>query len=743
MSLPAADRLVADRYALKAPLGRGGMGVVWRAHDAVLGREVAVKEVVFPPTMAEQERRPAQARVMREARAAARLNHPGAVTLYDVVQDHGGTFIVMELVNAPTLAELVREGGPLPVERVAEIGAQVASALEAAHAAGIVHRDVKPGNVMVPEQGVAKLADFGIASLQGDPQLTSTGLVIGSPAYMAPEQAKGEESGPAADFWALGATMFYAVEGEPPFDRGTSIATLAAVVNDPPRAPRRAGALAPLITALLSKDSGSRPSGPELRAELGRLVAARPSPPTEVLPVHGPGRTVPLPATSDDSPGPAAPSPGPAAPSRTPATPPPPPGPATPPIAPAASAPAGSGAVDNREHPTPPSDTLPLRGTSHPEVAVAPAGTAADEGPEEGASPAGAAGEIEDAEVEVSPAGPAATEDPEARAAPPATAAGEDPEAGVAPADRAAASGAAAGLSPAGREATEDAEAGVSPADPAAPHQPEAEVGPAAAGEPDAGVASAGPWAPGTDREPSRPLLPPAPVVDRPGRGRMAGVIALLVVLGLAAVLLAVNLRSGGGGEPTAAPETTAAGGAGTRASETTRQAASTTEAPGTTNAPTTTAAAGGLPAGWKSFTNRQGSSRVGVPPGFRARTRDRFNATVVEEQDGDRRVFTVRSQNPSARLPQASRVYRADAPGNFDDFHEVSYKENQTYAGHKGAVVFEYEAVMDGRRVHVSHINFKGRTWGYNVEFIVPADRWDASQGLARQFEQAFQALG
>jgi serine/threonine protein kinase len=262
MSEPAADRLVADRYALRAPLGRGGMGVVWRAQDAVLGREVAVKEVVFPPTMAEDERRPAQARVMREARAAARLNHPSAVTLYDVVQDGGGTFIVMELVNAPTLADLVRDGGPLPVGRVAEIGAQIASALEAAHAAGIVHRDVKPGNVMVPDQGMAKLADFGIASLQGDPQLTSTGLVIGSPAYMAPEQARGEESGPPVDFWALGATMFYAVEGEPPFDRGTSIATLAAVVNDPPRAPRRAGQLASLITALLAKDPGSRPSGP-------------------------------------------------------------------------------------------------------------------------------------------------------------------------------------------------------------------------------------------------------------------------------------------------------------------------------------------------------------------------------------------------------------------------------------------------------------------------------------------------
>ena len=181
---------------------------------------------------------------------------------------------------------------------MAEIGAQVASALEAAHQAGIVHRDVKPGNVMVPGNGTAKLADFGIASLQGDPQLTSTGLVIGSPAYMAPEQARGEESGPAADFWALGATMFYAVEGEPPFDRGTSIATLAAVVNDPPRTPRRAGRLTPLIAALLAKDPGSRPSGPELRAELDRLAAIPSSPPTEVLPAYGPGRTIPLPAAS-------------------------------------------------------------------------------------------------------------------------------------------------------------------------------------------------------------------------------------------------------------------------------------------------------------------------------------------------------------------------------------------------------------------------------------------------------------
>src|SRR4029453_6530335 len=239
MAEPAPDRIVADRYALKRPVGRGGMGVVWHARDVVLGREVAVKEVVLPPTLPDSERRAAQARVMREARAAARLNHPSVVTVYDVVQDQGGTFIVMELVGAPTLAELVRAEGPLPPERVAESGAQVASALEAAHRAGIVHRDVTPGNVMVSEDGTAKLADFGVASLQGDPRLTSAGLAIGSPAPMAPAQAKGEPTGPPTDYWGLGATMFYAVEGQAPFDQGSSIATLTAVVNQDPRPMRR------------------------------------------------------------------------------------------------------------------------------------------------------------------------------------------------------------------------------------------------------------------------------------------------------------------------------------------------------------------------------------------------------------------------------------------------------------------------------------------------------------------------
>jgi hypothetical protein len=220
-------------------------------------------------------------------------------------------------------------------------------------------------------------------------------------------------------------------------------------------------------------------------------------------------------------------------------------------------------------------------------------------------------------------------------------------------------------------------------------------------------------------------------------------VVALLLVLGLVGVLLAVNLRSGGDDDPTAAPQTTAGGAATTQPTENTR-AETTSTAPETTDAPTTTAAPeDGLPEGWTAFTNRAGSNRVGVPPGFRARTRETYNATVVEERDDPRRVFTVRSSNPANPLPQASQDYRAWAPRNLDDFREVSYRENQTYAGRKGAVVFEYEANINGRRVHVSHINLKGRTWGYNVEFMVPAGQWDASQGLARQFEAAFEPLG
>jgi serine/threonine protein kinase len=562
MAVRAADRVIANRYALKAALGRTELGTVWRAQDTLLGRAVVVREIVLPPWLADAERRATQASVLREAGAVARLAHPGVVAVFDVVADHDGVFIVTELVQAPTLADLVLTEGPLPPRRVAEIGVEVASVLEVAHSAGIVHRDVTPANVMVRRDGGVRLTGFGVTPLQGVPQLAATALALGSPSYVAPEQARGMPSGPAADVWALGATMFFAVEGEPPFDKGTLVRTLAAVVGEEPRPMLRAGPLEGLLTALLAKNPDDRLSASKVRIWLRWLVDV----------AQGPGGTIPPPST------------------RSPST-------------------------------EPSTETAPVQ-------------------------------------------------------------------------------------------------------------------------------------------RPSRPVLPPAPPAPR-RNGRRLLVAALLLGGGLLTAWLT------GASPPDltahrAAPPTTRAGAAvnpgreqaapastrgGVARAGTTRPAVPTTRRPATTRAPTTPTTGGadhgGRPAGWRAFTNRAGNDRVGVPPGFRVRTRQRYHAVVVEEQGGAGRVFTVRSQTPSALLPQASRDYRAWARRNFAGFREVRYAEDQTYDGRPGAVVFEYEAVRDGRLVHVSHINLKGRTWGYNVEFIVPAGQWDASKGLARQFEQAFQPLG
>lgn len=270
-------RVVAGRFRLIEPLGRGGMGTVWRAEDQVLGRIVALKEVSLPPALDESERDQMRRRVFREARAAARLNHPAAVTVYDVLEEDDYTFIAMEMVDSPTLLAIVEEQGPLAPARAAGIGLRLVEALEAAHAEGIVHRDVKPANVMVAGD-LVKLADFGVASVKGDPQLTATGLLLGSPSYMSPEQASGEPAGPASDLWALGATLHFAVEGEGPFDREGPLPTLMAITNEPPPEPVHAGPLAPVIRALLDKDPGRRPGPERLREMLGPVaVAAQPA----------------------------------------------------------------------------------------------------------------------------------------------------------------------------------------------------------------------------------------------------------------------------------------------------------------------------------------------------------------------------------------------------------------------------------------------------------------------------------
>ncbi len=265
---------VADRYELIEPVGRGGMGTVYRGRDRLLKRDVAVKAVEVPATVPPEERDTHRARVLREARAAAQLAHPNAVTIFDVVEQDQRVYVVMELIDARNLEQMVQQEGPLPPERAARIGLQILAALEAAHDKGVVHRDVKPANVMVKRDETVKLSDFGIATIKDDARLTMTGHVLGSPAYMAPEQAQGGDSSPKTDLWGLGTTLYYAVENRPPFDRGQPISTLTAVVNDEPADMTHRGPLADVIRRLLAKDPDARPSVEDARAMLTRVAHA-------------------------------------------------------------------------------------------------------------------------------------------------------------------------------------------------------------------------------------------------------------------------------------------------------------------------------------------------------------------------------------------------------------------------------------------------------------------------------------
>ncbi|WP_203726870.1 serine/threonine-protein kinase [Paractinoplanes durhamensis] len=270
----ADPQLVAGRYQVQAPLGEGGMGRVWLARDVVLDREVAVKEVVLPDDLTESERDAMQGRTLQEARAAARLAHPNVARVFDVFEDDGRPWIVMEHVPSRTLQDVMDAEGPLDPKRVAEIGLQVLAALQAAHRAGVRHRDVKPSNVLLADNGRVVLTDFGIATIEGDSNITGSGLVLGSPQFMAPERALRGGSPPESDLWSLGATLYAAVEGRPPYQRPSAVGTLMALASEDPEPPHRAGALRPVLEGLLRKDPDERidadEAGRRLRKAAGR-----------------------------------------------------------------------------------------------------------------------------------------------------------------------------------------------------------------------------------------------------------------------------------------------------------------------------------------------------------------------------------------------------------------------------------------------------------------------------------------
>src|SRR5579875_1677037 len=266
-------RIIAGRYRLTDPIGRGAMGTVWRAWDELLDREVAVKELRIRDGLPDDERSRACARTLREARTAARLSHPGVITIYDVAEEDGRPWIVMELVEASSLDRVIESDGPLSPQRAAEAGRQLLGALAAAHAAGVLHRDVKPSNVLLAADGRTVLTDFGIATFEGDPALTQTGMVMGSPGFTAPERIQGNPATPASDLWSLGATLYAAVEGQGPFDRrGGPITIMSAVINEDPPQARAAGALAPVISALLRRNPADRPDAATAARMLGAAV---------------------------------------------------------------------------------------------------------------------------------------------------------------------------------------------------------------------------------------------------------------------------------------------------------------------------------------------------------------------------------------------------------------------------------------------------------------------------------------
>ncbi|MFD9258062.1 serine/threonine-protein kinase [Streptomyces sp. NPDC059538] len=301
----SAQRLVAGRYRLLSRLGEGGMGTVWRARDETLHREVAVKEVRAPAGLRAGDITRMYSRLEREAWAAARIPDRNVVTVHDVVMEDDRPWIVMELIRGQSLADLLRAEGPLTPRHAAHIGAEVLSALRAAHAAGVEHRDVKPANVLLAQDGRVVLSDFGIAVVEGSTALTMTGEVVGSPEYLPPERALGRPSGPESDLWSLGVMLYAAVEGISPFRQDTALSTLRAVVDEEPPEPTRAGPLAPVIAGLLRKEPAERTPAAEVAVALRDIAhepdatttASRilPSPTATATPTPAQTATAPVP----------------------------------------------------------------------------------------------------------------------------------------------------------------------------------------------------------------------------------------------------------------------------------------------------------------------------------------------------------------------------------------------------------------------------------------------------------------
>jgi len=725
-----AGFVLSGRYRLVEPLASGGMGTVWRALDLLLDRPVAVKEVRLPPSLDDDARQLLRRRTIREAQVAARLRHPAVVTIFDVVEQDGRPWIVMELVPSRSLADIIRTDGPLPPARVAGIGLRVLDAIVTAAAAGVEHRDIKPANVLVTTQGGVVLTDFGIARHVGDDTLTSAGLIVGSPDYLAPERARGRAGGLAADLWSLGATMYDAVEGRRPFERNGPLPTLAAVVMDEPDPPQRAGPLRPVIDGLLVKDPAHRLDADRTRSMLQRVLRGRPA-----------GGTVPLPRhPSDDRPPRSA---------REPAAEPPvviPMSPTRPWPADGATDPAPPGAADRTTASTPVAGEPTAATADGTAAAAAPAGTEPADGRADDTASTGTDRAIR-AVVPSGAVEPTITEPANGRAAGPAGAA----VVAGSPVPASAVGRAGAESTRADAERTTDAAAGrvdgstaVAGSDPAAARSADT---PAADGS-------------GPQRTPTLPGAPPRDPRRRRRSALLAGVV-VLVLAGIAAALVPVLRNDPGNGA--AGPAGQASGPAGqgrgpaatapvTGGTAPTASSGAPTSRPSTTAsrtpAPTTRATTSGnasatglevvAPTGFTRYTDPVDGFSLVVPAGWRPVR----SGTLVDFHDPTSSRF-LRIDTSDHALPDPYQNwidYEQEFRQGRTSYQLIGIRRVPDYRPDEGWTTADWEFMLGSTHVLDRNIRVSASR-AHAIYWSTPQSRWNTadSRRILQLAEQSF----
>ncbi|MFJ8689128.1 serine/threonine-protein kinase [Micromonospora wenchangensis] len=677
------SQLVADRYRLLSPLGQGGMGRVWKARDEVLHRDVAIKELVPPPSLTDDERREMRERSLREARAIARLNHVNVVRIFDVLRTDGDPWIVMEYVASKSLQDTLAEDGPVPASRAVEIGLGVLGALKAAHKAGVMHRDVKPGNVLLGTDGRVVLTDFGLATIPGDPNVTRTGMVLGSPAYIAPERARDGTAGPEADLWSLGATLYAAVEGKSPYARPSAIGTLAALATEPLPPARNAGPLKPVLTGLLRKDPAERITAEVAERMLRRAAGKRARGISLLDGVRRPGPNGPREPRTPVVPAPRPAQGGTGA--KTSSS-----------LAAAAGAATGTAAAKAAAAKTAADSATATGGAAEPTVvtgastggaeatATVPAGV--DAGPTTKVTPPTGA--------DAAPTGPADSAD-----APPT--AGSTGKA-VAPADPDAAP--TSKIDPPVRAGR---------ADPPPPANPtavlDAPVSPPAGS---AGVASV-PVYDGT---------PP----DHKRRNLLIGALVAVLLVGLAlAVPLLTRSDDPGNGTPQATdPTSAAASSAASSAAPTSAPAPPppTSAAPSPTPSATPSTDPNALPEGWEMYKGPTFS--VPVPKGWRRSVRS--DAVVITEPNGVRELFIQWTSSPKK---DAVADWREQEPNRSNYVTNYQYLDIKACGGYRTCADWDWLETRDNTRIHVRNRGFvTASNRGYAIRWEVAAKDWNAN---------------